>query len=94
MSRERLPNRRPAVTVDLVVGQRTHKATIGFDLRGAPKEIFLAGAREGSDMQYVLEDTAVLVSVALQCGVSAEAMARSVSRVPHCVDGLQCKLLP
>lgn len=82
MSRERLPNRRPSLTVDLAVGYRTYKATIGFDLFGEPKEIFLSGAREGSDMQHVLDDTAIAISLALQHGIAAKALAESLSRLP------------
>jgi hypothetical protein len=80
-SRERLPNRRPALTIDLLVGPRSYAATIGFDRHGAPKEIFLAGAREGSDMQAVLDDTAITISLALQHGISARALAAALSRI-------------
>ncbi len=87
MSRQRLPNRRAALTEDISVGGHVYSATIGFDQRGQPKEIFLSGAQAASDMGAILADTSVVVSIALQCGVAAEAMAHSVSRVPHQVDG-------
>jgi hypothetical protein len=82
MSRERLPNRRSAVTEDIAVGDRVYSATIGFDPLCRPKEIFLAGAREGSDMQAVLDDTAIVVSLALQNGIPAAALRVSMSRLP------------
>ena len=85
--RRRLPNRRAAVTESIEFagsnGHVTrHEATLGFDAIGRPKEIFLFGARDGSDMAAVLADTAVALSVALQHGVSAQSMAASIGRVP------------
>jgi hypothetical protein len=61
-------------------GLASYDATVGFDDGGWPKEVFLSGARAGSDMAAALDDTAVALSVALQHGVRAEAMALSVSR--------------
>jgi hypothetical protein len=78
MIRRRLPNRRPAMTHGIDGGKYT--ATIGFDELGRPRELFLTGAKPGSDMDAVLGDLAVALSVALQCGVGAEAMAVSVGR--------------
>jgi hypothetical protein len=83
--RKRLPNRRMAVseTIEFVRsdgGLASYEATIGFDDQGRPKEIFLFGAKAGSDMALALADTAVALSVALQHGVTAQAMALSVSR--------------
>ena len=83
--RKRLPNRRPAVTEQITFMRSdgnlaVYDATIGFDGEGRPKELFLTGARAGSDMAAALADTAVAVSVALQHGVRARAMALSVSR--------------
>ena len=45
-----------------------------------PKEVFLFGAKDGTDMAAVLADTAVALSVALQHGVPAQAMAASIGR--------------
>ena len=84
--RRRLPNRREAVTetIEFAAGDGRvvqYEATIGFGELGRPKEIFLFGAKAGTDMAAVLADTAVALSVALQHGVTAEAMAASISRV-------------
>lgn len=80
MIRRRLPNRRAAVTHDLEVDDRRYQASIGFDELGRPRELFLTGPKAGSNMAVVLADLAVAVSVALQHGVTAEAMALSVGR--------------
>ncbi len=58
-------------------------ACIGFDPKtGRPRELFLAAGKEGSLLNAMLADAAVVVSVALQHDVPAEALARSVGRLP------------
>lgn len=91
LGRRRLPDRRLAVTetIAFVMGNgevAEYRATVGFDELGRPREVFLFGAKDGSDMAAALADTAVALSVALQHGVSAAAMARSVSRLPTAPD--------
>lgn len=66
-----------------------YDATVGFDHRLQPKEIFLGGAKEGSDMAASLADAAVAISVALQHGVKARAMALSIGRLSNGEDGDQ-----
>lgn len=85
--RRRLPNRRITVNETIEFSRwdgsvASCDATVGFDELLRPKEIFLFGAKEGSDMAAVLADTAVAISVALQNGVSAQAMAVSLGREP------------
>ncbi len=82
-TRTRLPNRRPAVTETLEVAGQCFEATIGFDpATGQPRELFLAGAKDGSALAAILDDAAVVISVALQHNVPAEALAKSVGRMP------------
>jgi hypothetical protein len=80
--RTRLRNRRPGLTTDLRVGTLSAKATIGFDQAGRPKELFLVGSKPGSDLAFLLEDAAISISISLQHGISARALAASMSRVP------------
>jgi ribonucleoside-diphosphate reductase alpha chain len=82
-TRARLPNRRPAVTESLEAGDQSFTATIGFDpATGQPREVFLAGAKGGSALAAILADAAVVISVALQHDIPAEALAKSVGRIP------------
>ena len=82
-ARRRLPNRRSSETRALTVGNLTFAATVGFDpATGRPREIFLDGAKDGTDMAAILDDAAVTLSIALQHGISAAAMAKSVARLP------------
>jgi hypothetical protein len=81
--RRRLPNRRPSLTQVVEVGGQAIAICVGFcPGSGRPREIFLSGARAGSDLAMVLDDVGVALSVSLQFGVPAAALARSVSRQP------------
>lgn len=91
--RQRLPPRRDVEITTLHL-RRTDgsevqfEAAVGFDPQsGEPREVFLNGAKAGSDMAFVLADTAVAISVALQSGVRARAMVQSIARVPTELDG-------
>ncbi len=82
-TRQRLPNRRPAHTEALEVAGQIFTATIGFDPEsGQPRELFLTAGKEGSMLNALLADAAVVISVALQSGVPAAALAKSVGRLP------------
>lgn len=89
--RRRLPSRRPIATEPIEAGDIAAYATIGFDPEsGAAQELFLrprAGARVGSATDHLVDDVAVVISVALQHGVSAEALARSIGRLPSSEPG-------
>jgi hypothetical protein len=78
VTRERLPNRRSVVTHDVEMGAVAYRASIGFDADGAPREIFMSSGKPGSHVDALLNDAAVAISVALQSGVSASAMAASI----------------
>ena len=81
--RHRLPNRRQSETRTLEVAGQVFKATVGIDpAEGMPRELFLSGGKSGSMLDALLGDVAVVVSVALQHGVTAAALAKSVARVP------------
>lgn len=85
--RHRLPNRRPCVSYDIVVRGQPYVATIGYDPgTGRPLELFLFGAKTGSDMQFALDDAAVTISIAAQLGLDASAVVRSISRLPSPID--------
>ena len=90
-ARRRLPARRASLTQPIEAGDIAAYATIGFDPEtGKPAELFLrprAGARVGSATDHLVDDVAVVISVALQHGVSARALARSMGRLPVAPEG-------
>lgn len=80
--RHRLPDRRHAICETIEVGNQVYTATAGLDPDDLDvKEVFLTGAKEGSTMDAILGDAAVVISVALQHGVPIEALAKSVARI-------------
>ena len=81
--RQRLPNRRPSEAHTLSVGNQTFTATVGFDPEnGQPRELFLDAPKRDSMFGAMLADVATIVSIALQSGVPAAALAKSVGRLP------------
>ena len=81
--RTRLPNRRPQITETLVVGGQVVQASVGFDpATGRPRELFLTGAKDGTDLAAILDDASVALSVALQHGVPPAALVTSWSATP------------
>jgi ribonucleoside-diphosphate reductase alpha chain len=45
--------------------------------------VFLTACKEGSLMNAMLADVAVVISVALQHGISARVLAKSIGRLPE-----------
>lgn len=81
--RKALPNRRWGIVEELKFGERVVTATIGFDPADRrPAELFLSGEKDGSDMGAILDDVSVVISIALQHGISAATLAKSIARIP------------
>ena len=78
--RERLPDRRGCETFDLRVGAAVFAVTVGVYADGKIGEVFVAGAKCGSDMDAVMRDAAILLSLALQHGVSREVIKGALTR--------------
>ncbi len=75
--------RRPCHTEALEIAGQSFTATIGFDPESdQPRELFLTAGKEGSMLNALLADAAVAISVALQSGVPAAALAKSAGRLP------------
>ncbi len=82
-ARSRLPNRRPAYTETLEVDGQAFEATVGFDPEGgSPRELFLTAGKEGSMLNALLPDAAVVISIALQHDIPAAVLTKSVGRLP------------
>ncbi len=82
MPRERLPTRRPNQTTDMVYDGTRYAVTVGFHPgTGEAREIFTHGARVGSNMDAILDDACILLSLLLQHRVDPAALARSMGRL-------------
>ncbi len=82
-----LPQRRPSVTRTIDWQGRPLNVTVGFDAGGLPREVFARGPKEGTDLSHTVDDACVIISVALQSGVPAPALAKSLGRVPTWAEG-------
>ena len=82
MPRERLPDRRPNLTTDMLYDGTLYAVTVGFHPdTGAAREIFTGGARVGSNMDAILDDCCILLSILLQHRVAPASLARSMGRL-------------
>ena len=81
--RTRLPTRRECHIETLEVAGQSFTACIGFDPEtGQPRELFLDGGKQGSQVDALLSDAATAISIALQYGVPPAALVKSVGRLP------------
>lgn len=77
--RKKPANRRPAVTHRLVTETGKYYVTFGYDLENMKVcEVFIAGPKAGSEMQSLLDDAAVLLSLALQYGLPHTQLMHSL----------------
>lgn len=82
MTRVRLPDRRPSVTMKMVHDCQSYSVTIGFDLSaGRIGEVFTHGAKIGSAMDGILDDACIALSLLMQHGVESAALAASMGRL-------------
>jgi hypothetical protein len=79
--RERLPNRRPSITLNFQCGPHHYTATISY-FPGTNRlvEIFLGNGRAGSDVDAAAKDSAVVASIVLQHGVPVDVIRRALLR--------------
>lgn len=82
--RELLPMRRRSETFNMRFGgQLTEFAiTVGYYLDGRVGEVFIDGAKAGTEMNTITHDGAVLLSLGLQYGVPLTTMQHAISRNP------------
>jgi len=82
MSRRRLPNRRPSVTAELTHDRCVYAVSVGFDpADGWLGEVFTHGAKVGSNMDGILDDACIGLSLLLQHGVEPTALASTMGRL-------------
>jgi hypothetical protein len=80
-ARHRLPNRRPSDSLVFEFGGAEYLMTLGFDPETSDvREVFLNVGKTGSALDNLLADVALVVSVALQHGVSLDALRLSMAR--------------
>jgi hypothetical protein len=78
--RRLLPQRRAATSLSLHFGSVDYVVTLGHFEDGSPAEVFIDGAKAGSDIQAMSRDAAILISLALQFGCPIETLRRAITR--------------
>jgi ribonucleoside-diphosphate reductase alpha chain len=73
-SRRKLPNERSSITHKFSIGGHEGYLTVGKYEDGAPGEIFIKMAKEGSTLSGIMDAFALSVSIALQYGVPPRAL--------------------
>src|SRR5262245_55149700 len=81
-ARNTLPQRRYAETFELQHGGQntTFAVTVGYYDGHEIGEVFISGAKAGSEVDAVTRDGAVLLSIALQYGVPLETIKHAITR--------------
>ena len=82
MPRERLPNRRPCETAEFLFEGVGWTATRSRYRDGRLAEIFLIGPKIGPGQRIAAHDAAIVASMALQHGVSADKLRSAMLRSP------------
>jgi ribonucleoside-diphosphate reductase alpha chain len=72
--RRKLPNERHSITHKFNIGGHEGYLTVGMYEDGAPGEIFIKMAKEGSTLSGIMDGFALSVSIALQYGVPLKAL--------------------
>jgi hypothetical protein len=78
--RDRLPNRRDAITTAFERDGSQYQMTVGFYPDGRAGEIFLNHDRGDSLLDVLTSDAAILASLALQHGCTLETIAHALKR--------------
>ena len=77
--RQKLNNRRPTITRVLETETAKYYISFGLDLGDYNiREVFIRGSKIGSDMEILLDDASVVLSLALQYGLPLEQLLHSL----------------
>jgi hypothetical protein len=79
-TRNRLPDRRPAVTTAFERDNLNYQMTIGLYPDGRVGEIFLNAEHSNSLLDAMTHDAAIILSIALQFGADPETIRRALKR--------------
>ena len=79
-ARDRLPNRRPAITFAFDRDNSQYQVTVGFYPDGRPGEVFLNADRANSLLDVLTSDAAILASIAMQYGAPLAELRHALKR--------------
>jgi hypothetical protein len=79
-ARRRLPNRRASETFELNAAGLRYTATVSRFDDGRIGEIFLNNHKSNSSADVAARDSAIVFSIAVQCGADVETIRRALCR--------------
>ena len=80
MTRTKLPNCRPAETIEFTHDNLTYVVTFSRYTDGTLAELFIDVAKPGDPMNLIAKDMATLASIALQHGVPSDEIMAALSQ--------------
>jgi hypothetical protein len=80
MSRETLPNRRQIQTLKFEHGGIKHHCSVSKFEDGRTAEVFVDAGKVNSDVQSMMRDGAILISLALQFGCPIKTLQHAMTR--------------
>lgn len=92
--RHKLPDRRPSETLKILFNNKSFYLNVGYDPKeldpetglNRPREVFYAhGFTSGSEIEFLVQDTCILISLLLQHGFYPSQIAKSLS-LAECFD--------
>lgn len=78
MTRAALPDRRQGIVRKVQWAGRTYHVGFGFDQYGQAREAFADARRTGTDMQALLSDACILLSLLAQHGMTFSEIAAAL----------------
>lgn len=87
LKREELPERRRSIQWKVEHNGMHFFLTFGYYDDGRIGEVFAAGNKQGSEMQHLIDDSCIMISIMLQHGLPATVVERSMGTVPCGFDG-------
>jgi hypothetical protein len=78
--RNRLPDRRSAVTTTFYRDGASFEMTVGYYPDGRVAEVFLSADRANSLLDFLMSDAAILASLALQYGAPLDVIMHALKR--------------
>jgi hypothetical protein len=76
--RQKPPNRRKTETHTLETTTGRYHVSFGYGSKDRLREVFIRGSKSGSDMDLLLDDASVVLSLALQHGVPPDQLLHSL----------------
>ncbi len=95
--RVQLPSRRQSSNYNIEFSGQQFAVTVGFYPDGRPGEVFANAGKTPQAVQHIVADACILISIALQHGISAENLVQSLAHFsdgkPYTIIGAICKIL-